>query len=99
MDARELQGLMDRNSTQMRNLEQVIEGLRKSTDARYDDPGRIATLKAAIDSLHDLELDLNRELSRLNQKDKYYYAEDSEAPAGYKKLVEEYYKTLAKGNK
>lgn len=66
------------------------------SDRRYDDAAGIARLKQAIDLLHDVELDLSRELARVLQSDKYFYAEDSEAPASYKKLVEEYYKSLAK---
>jgi len=98
MDAQDLRRLLDRNSSNMQNLEQVIESLRRAGDSRkYDDPEMVARLKGAIDLLHQVELDLNRELSRLTQKERYFYAEDSEAPSNYKKLVEEYYKVLAKG--
>jgi len=100
MDAQELRRLMNGNPTQTRNLDQVIESLqsfRKMTDANYSDPERIARLKASIDLLHNLEADLSRDLERLTQQEKYFYAEDSEAPANYKKLVEEYYKAVAKG--
>jgi len=98
MDAQDLRRLLDRNSSNMQNLEQVIESLRRAGDSRkYGDPEMVAQLKGAIDLLHQVELDLNRELSRLTQKEKYFYAEDSEAPSSYKKLVEEYYKALAKG--
>jgi hypothetical protein len=98
MDAQELKQLLDRNSTQTQNLNRVIEGLRRLDSARdYSDPEEIARLKGAIDLLRQVELDLSRDLSRLVQKDKYFYAEDSDAPSSYKKLVEEYYKALAKG--
>jgi Xaa-Pro aminopeptidase len=97
-DAQELRRLMDRNSTQMQNLAQVIEALRRLDSARnYSDPEEIARLKQAIDLLRQVELDLSRELDRLTQKDKYFFSEDNEAPANYRKLVEEYYKALAKG--
>ncbi len=97
MDAQELRRLMNGNPTQTRNLDQVIESLRKTADTNYSDPERVARLKTSIDLLHNIEADLSRELERLTQQDKYFYAEDSEAPASYKKLVEEYYKALAKG--
>jgi hypothetical protein len=98
MDAQDLRRLLDRNSTDMQNLEQVIESLRRIGDSRrYDDPEMVARLKGAIDLMHQVELNLNRELARLTQKDKYFSVEESEAPSSYKKLVEEYYKALAKG--
>jgi hypothetical protein len=65
-------------------------------DHVYDDPAGIALLQQTIDRLHQVELDLSRDLSRVIQNDKYFYADDSDAPASYKKLVEEYYKALAK---
>ncbi len=98
MDAQELRRLLDRNPTQMKNLEQVIGSLRNIDSGRdYRDPERVAQLRNAIELLRQVELDLSRDLSRLTQKDKYFYSDDSEAPSSYKKLVEEYYKALAKG--
>ncbi len=97
IDAQELGRMLDRNSTDMRNLDRVIESLRRLGDGRkYEDPEMVARLKSAIDMLHQVELSLNRELSQLTGKDKYFYAEDNEAPSSYKKLVEEYYKALAR---
>jgi hypothetical protein len=97
MDAEELRRMLDRNSTQTRNLDQVIEAL-KLLDAggNYVDPQQVARLKAAIDLLRQVELGLVRDLSRIAPKEKYFYAEDSEAPSSYKKLVEEYYRALAR---
>ena len=97
-DAEELRRAIERNSNDARNLGQVIEGLRNMNQhdpsAIYD-PQQLALLKQSIDLLHQVELSLGRELDRLTAKDKYFYAEDNEAPAQYKKLVEEYYKALA----
>ena len=91
---------MDRNSNQARTLDEVIQELnRVRSDRRYDDPEGIASLKQAIDLLHQVEIDLSRELARVAQSDKYLYAEDSEVPSNYRKLVEEYYKALAKGKR
>jgi hypothetical protein len=96
-DARDLRRLLDRNSTQMENLDKVIESLRRAGDYKdYRNPEQIARLKAAIDHMRKVELDLARDLDRLNQGDKYFFAEDNEAPSSYQKLVEEYYKSLAK---
>jgi hypothetical protein len=100
LDAQELRRLLDRNSPPAQNLDQVIQELQKMrADRIYDDPAGIARLRQAIDILHRIELDLSRDLARIAQADKYFYAEDSEVPGSYKKLVEEYYKALAKTKK
>ena len=54
-------------------------------------------MKKSIDLLRQVEMDLGRDLARLLQKEKYFYSDDNEAPSSYKRLVEEYYKSLAKG--
>ena len=82
---------------QMENLEKVIESLRRAGDYTNDiHPEQIARLKSAIEYMRKVEFDLARDLDRLNQKDKYFFAEDNEAPGSYQKLVEEYYKSLAR---
>ncbi len=43
-----------------------------------------------------MELDLSRELERLAGKGQSLHPGDSEVPRGFEKLVEEYYKTLAR---
>ena len=97
-DAFELRRLLDRNSTQMENLEKVIESLRRAGDYKdYSNPQQIESLRAAIDFMRKLESDLARDLDRLNRDEKYFFSGDNEAPAGYRKLVEEYYKSIAKG--
>jgi hypothetical protein len=94
-DAHDLRRLLDRNSTQMENLDKVIESLHRA-DNGHDNPEQIARLKAAIDSMRKVELDLARNLESLNQKDKYLLTEDNETPSTYRKLVDEYYRSLAK---
>ena len=74
-----------------------MQGL--STAGRYDDAAGIARLRQAIDMLHQIELDLSRDLARIAQNDKFFYLEDGGVPGNYKKLVEEYYKALAKGKR
>ncbi len=71
--------------------------MRRAGDYQdYRNPEQIATLKQAIDYMRQVEFDLVRDLDRINQKEKYLFAEDNEAPAAYQKLVEEYYKAIAK---
>ncbi len=96
-DAQDLRGLLDRNSTSMEDLNKVIESLRRAGDyVNYSDPEQIARLKSAIDYMRKIEFALARELEQLNRSEKYYYAEDNEAPSSFQKLVEEYYKSIAK---
>jgi hypothetical protein len=95
-DASELRRSIDRSSIDYRNIDRVVGNLQRLAEKGYDDTQRIAALKEAIDLLNQMEMNLSREYDKLNQKDKYFYSEDSEAPANYKKLVEEYYKALAK---
>jgi chromosome condensin MukBEF ATPase and DNA-binding subunit MukB len=95
-DANDLRQAIDRSSTDYRNIDRVVGNLQRLNESGYDDTRRIAALKEAIDLLNQMEMNLSREYDRLNQQEKYFYAEDSEAPANYKKLVEEYYKALAR---
>ncbi len=99
MDAQELHRVLDRNSTRMQNLEKVIEALRNIATAAGGrrDAEQIARLKIAGDLLNSLDQDLSRELAQLTRKENYFYTEDTEAPSAYRKLVDEYYKALAKG--
>lgn len=95
-EAQELRRLLDRNSPQMPNLDKVLDSLR-GLEANPERAAELtARLKAAIDLLHTIDQNLSRELAQLTQKDKYLTSEDSEAPSAYKKLVEEYYRALAK---
>ena len=97
MDAQDLRRLLDRDSTQMENLDKIIESLRRAGDYRnYDDPEEVARLKSAIELMRQVEFALARDLEGLTQKDKYFFAEDNEVPIDYRKLVEEYYKAIAK---
>ena len=97
-DARELRSLLDRDSNGLNNMDRVIDGLRRAGDyTGYSDPERIAFLKAAIEAMRRVELGLARDLDQLTQDDRYFSMEDNEAPADFQKLVEEYYKSIAKG--
>ncbi len=100
LDAQELRRLLDQDAPQSDELNQIIQALQQISKApRYDDAANMARLKQAIDLLHQMELDLSRDLARVIQSDKFLYAEDSEVPNSYKKLVEEYYRSLAKVKK
>ena len=87
--------MLERSSPQMENLDKAIEFMRRAEGGDIN-PEQILRLKAAIDYMRKVELDLARALDNLDQKDKYFLTEDNEAPNTYRKLVDEYYKSLAK---
>jgi len=100
LDAQALRRLLDRNSDPARDLDRVVQELQGLSQAgRYNDPAGIARLRQAIDLLHQIELGLSLDLARITQNDKFFYLEDGGVPGSYKKLVEEYYKALAKGKR
>jgi hypothetical protein len=97
MDAEELRRVLDRSTTRMENLDEVISTLRSMQGIRnYDDPEEIARLRSAIELLRQVELDLDRERGRLAGRSRFQQADENDAPQDYRKLVEEYYKALAR---
>ena len=66
-------------------------------DGQYNgDPAEIEALRREIiDPFRSIELELSRELQVLIGKENIRSAADEEIPAGYKKLVEDYYKKLS----
>ena len=100
LDVQELRRLLDRETNEGRNLENVLQQLRRlNATSEGIDPRDLIRLEKSIDLLHGLEEDLSRELARMGHKDRYFYSEDNQAPAEYQKLVEEYYKALARGRR
>ncbi len=98
-DAVDLRNLMNRNSTQMRNLEEVIDTLMQSLAyPDYADREQLELLKAAAERMREVEFDLARDLERLRQVEEYFLSGDNEAPENYRKLVEEYYKSIAESD-
>jgi uncharacterized membrane-anchored protein len=78
-------------------LDKVLDLMRGLESSPQRQAELTARPKAAVDLLRTIDQDLSRELSQFLEKDKYLYSEDSGAPSAYKKLVEEYFKALAKG--
>jgi len=100
VDAEALRKWLDRNPTEQRNLERVIQALRAMDAAGgQPDPGQIAALKRAVELMRQVEQELALELDRLSNRERYLYAEDNEAPPAYRRLVEEYYKAIAREKK
>ncbi len=95
-DAQDLLRMMNRNPTQVENLRDVIDALKKSRD--YADSGDLdqaALLKEAADKMREVESDLAGKLKSSELIDRYFVAGESETPENYRKLVEEYYKAIA----
>jgi len=78
----------------------VIQSLQ-AMDAAGGEPdaNQIAALKRAVELTRQIEEGLARELDRIAQRDRILYAEDNDAPPAYRRLVEEYYKAIAREKK
>jgi len=63
----------------------------------YRIPDQIKLLKEAIGFMRKVEFDLARALDRRNQNEKYFFSEDPEARAGYQRLMDRYYQSIAGG--
>ena len=87
LDVQELRRLLDRETNEGRNLENVLQQLRRlNASSEGIDPRDLSRLEKSIDLLHGLEDDLSRELARMGHKDRYFYSDDNQAPAEYQKL-------------
>ncbi|MCS6805495.1 MAG: DUF4175 family protein [Acidobacteriota bacterium] len=80
------------------DLAQLIQRLRQLDAERlFNDPDEIARLKSQlIDPLRALELELARRLQAALGQRGPMLMDEASVPEGYRKLVEEYYKRLAK---
>ena len=78
------------------NRQLILPIGRAGNYTNYSDPAQVARLKSAIDYMRKVEFDLARNLERLNQDDKYFFTEDNEVPGAFQKLVEEYFRSIAK---
>jgi len=96
-DALDLQRLLESNPIYRNNLVTVIQSLRRAgRSGDFNNPEQIARLRMAIDSMRKIELDLARNLRQLIPEDQNFSAEDNEVPGSFRKLVEEYFRAIAK---
>src|SRR5262249_20198427 len=79
------------------NLDQAIQGLRRANDAITRDDMQTALLlkDQVIDPLRNVELELSKRLQLKLGKNNLRLSDEGEAPAAYRKLVDEYYKRLS----
>jgi len=78
-------------------LRELIESFQElQADAVYGDPGRLAELSDdMVDQLKRLEFTLRREVEGEAERRATLSGAD-EVPDGYRRLVEEYYRSLAR---
>jgi hypothetical protein len=96
-DIRELQRLVGPNTEEGRELQAIANNLQGLIrDPRVGDPQAIARLAdQIIEPFRGIEMELSRSLQILLAKENIRSAQEHEIPAGYQKLVEEYYKKLS----
>ncbi len=95
-EAQELQRELQRGGIPGQDAEAVARRLRAlDSDKSFGDPRGLAQLTAqVVDDLKLLEYSLRRALE--GEKPKLYLSGSEELPPGYKALVEEYYRALAR---
>lgn len=101
-DAQELRQQLGRQGNQgdmTRSLEQAIRELQQLQNSQLaDDQQTAQRLKASVlEPLRQIEVELSKRLQAKLGKGNLRLADEGEAPDKYRKLVDEYYKRLAKG--
>jgi len=96
-EIQEIQSELGRNNPLASDLNRIAGDIRSlMRDPRLGDPQAIEKLaQQIIDPFKSVELELSRTLELLLAKENVRSAQEEEIPAGYKKLVEEYYKKLS----
>ena len=96
---RDLQGRLREAGRPADDLQTVLEAMQRlSQEGAYDDPIQVAQLQAeALDAMKRLEFGLRREVEGESPQRARLSGSD-DVPEGYRALVEEYYRTLARGS-
>ena len=83
------------------SLDQAIQGLRRANDALMRDDMQTALLlkDQVIDPLRNVEMELSKRLQMKLGKNNLRLSDEGEAPAAYRRLVDEYYKRLSSRSK
>jgi hypothetical protein len=95
-DAVELRELLRREGIEVRDLDAIIDRLRRLDDpARYSDPRSLAVLESeVVQGLKEFEYAVRRMLEE-NDGRKIFAGGAEEVPAPYRKLVAEYFRILS----
>ncbi|MFQ5789476.1 MAG: hypothetical protein ACE5JI_03280 [Acidobacteriota bacterium] len=96
-DARDLRRQLSRRDLQVPDLESIIDRMREFDRKQiYLDPKGIDELQSSLlQELKQFEYWLRRELEGLGEE-KLFLAGSDQVPSEYRKLVEEYYRTLSR---
>ncbi|MFL5582406.1 MAG: DUF4175 family protein [Gemmatimonadaceae bacterium] len=96
-EAEELRRELARQGVDVKELEQSIERMRQlERSGTFDDPRTAAQLHAAVlEGLKSFEFSLRRAVEGA-ERDRLVLGGSEEVPPGYRQLVEEYYRALAR---
>jgi hypothetical protein len=98
-EAQDLRRELQRQDLQVPDLKSIIERMEAFDSNRvYDDPRGLAELGALVEELKQFEYWLRRELEGIGKEELLLSGSDH-VPAGYRKLVEEYYRSLSKSQR
>jgi len=98
-DAEALRRLLGQQKIDTKEIDEILKGLRKLDDENaYANPQNVAGLEQSIaDNVKRFEYTLRRKLDA-NQSQVFLNGTD-DVPDQYRKLVEQYYRSLSKGGK
>jgi uncharacterized protein (DUF1786 family) len=96
-DAEALRRLLGQQKIDTKDVDEILKGLHKLDDqSAYANPQTVAGLEQAVaDSVKRFEYTLRRKLDA-NQNQVFLSGTD-DVPEQYRKLVEQYYRSLSKG--
>ena len=96
-DAEQLRRLLGQQKVDGKELDEIIKGLRKLDDESvYANPETLARLEQAVtDNIKRFEYMLRRRLDA--NASQVFLSGTDDVPEQYRKLVEQYYRSLSKG--
>jgi hypothetical protein len=97
MDAEQLKRLLQGQKIDAKELDEILKGLRKLDDeSPYVNPQTVAALEQSVtDNIKRFEYMLRRRLDA--NASQVFLSGTDDVPEQYRKLVEQYYRSLSKG--
>jgi hypothetical protein len=97
MDAEQLKRLLQGQKIDAKELDEILKGLRKLDDeSPYVNPQTLAALEQSVtDNIKRFEYTLRRRLDA--NASQVFLSGTDDVPEQYRKLVEQYYRSLSKG--
>ncbi len=98
-DAEALRRLLGQQKIDTKEIDEILKGLRKLDDeSAYANPENVARLEQAVtDNIKRFEYTLRRKLDANSSQ--VFLSGTDDVPEQYRKLVEQYYRSLSKGGK